>query len=107
MLFENLLENNEVGKYILEALKRSQNDKNVILPITFYAFLAIFSKFLKIFHKIWKNLNFLPQFSYFMAHHSKIHDKVTKFNNKLKNPVFAPSGHLWISKNSKIPQQKF
>ena len=33
-------------------LKMPQNDKNVILPITFNAFLDIFKAFLKILHKI-------------------------------------------------------
>ena len=72
--------------FFQKALKRSQNDENVILPITFYAFLALFSKFLKIFHKIWKNLIFLPQISYFMTNHPKQHNKVFKFWT-LYNPL--------------------
>ena len=67
-----------------------QNYKNVILPITFYTFLGIFKAFLKILHKIWKNLIFLPQISYFMTYHSKIHNKVSKINTKLCKPVFCP-----------------
>ena len=69
---------------------RSQNDKNVILLITFYAFLGIFKAFLKILHKIWKNLIFLLLISYFMTYHSKIHIKVSKFNNKRSRPNFRP-----------------
>ena len=66
--------------FFCKALKMLQNDKNVILPVAFFAFWAILSKYLKTFHKIWKNLFFPPQISNFM--------------------------NLWISKNSKIPQQK-
>ena len=46
--------------------------------------------FLKILHKIWKNLIFLPLISYFMTYHSKIHIKDSKFNNKLSRPNFRP-----------------
>ena len=69
---------------------RSQNDENVILLITFYVFLGIFYAFLKILHKIWKNPIFLPQISYFMTYHSKIHNKVSKIKNKLYKPIFCP-----------------
>ena len=51
----------------------------MILLITFYAFLGIFKAFLKILHKIWKNLIFLSQILYFMNYHSKIHIKVSKW----------------------------
>ena len=37
-----------------------------------------------------KNPNFLPEISYFMTYHSKIHIKVSKFNNKLSRPNFRP-----------------
>ena len=62
-----------------KALKMPQNDKNVILRITFYAFWGKFDEFFKILHKIWKILIFLPQISYFMTYHSKIHIKVSKW----------------------------
>ena len=64
--------------------------QNVILLIMFYAFLGIFKAFLKILHKIWKNLIFLLLISYFMTYLSKIHIKVSKFNNKLSRPNFRP-----------------
>ena len=56
----------------------------------FYAFLGIFKAFLKILHKIWKNLIFLPEISYFMTYHSKTNIKVWKFKNKLFRPNFHP-----------------
>ena len=50
----------------------------------------LFYAFLKILHKIWKNPIFLPQISYFMTYHSKIHNKVSKINSKLCKPIFCP-----------------
>ena len=38
-----------------------------LLAVVIFSFLAIFDVFLKILHKIWKNLIFLPQISYFMT----------------------------------------
>ena len=67
-----------------------QNDKNVILPVTFNTFRANLSRFFKIFHKIWKILIFLPHISCFMTYHPKIHNKVSKINNKLCKPIFCP-----------------
>ena len=54
-------------RHVIEAWKVKPLNKNVFLPITFYAFLGIFKAFLKILHKIWKNLIFLPEISYFMT----------------------------------------
>ena len=47
---------------------------------------------------------FLPKISYIMAYYSKRHNKVAKLNNKLKNPILAPSG---IFPNSKFTQPFF
>ena len=100
LIFSYFMQNFQIS------IKMPQNDKNVILLITFYAFLGIFYAFLKILHKIWKNPIFLPQISYFMTYHSKIHNKVSKIKNKLYKPIFCPFWTPVTIQNLKNPPTK-
>ena len=70
-------------KCFWKALKIPQNDKYVNLCITFYAFWAIFNRYFKILHRIWKNLIFHLKISYFMTYYLKRNNKVSMLNSTI------------------------
>ena len=58
--------------------------------------------FLKNFHKMWTNLIFLQKLLYFMAYHSKIHNKVSKFCS-----FWLPVNFYKLLKTQKSPNKNF